>query len=95
MTLTSTTCNDEVARFNRLAATWCNRTGPTRPLHVVNELPLNHVREQIAQRSARPVGELHGLRVAVGCGGGLVCEPLAARGAWVVSVDGKPGATAF
>jgi len=80
--------NDEVARFNRLAATWWNREGPMRPLHVVNELRLGYVLEQIAQRFGRPVGALQGLRIAdIGCGGGLMCEPLSARGARQVGVD--------
>lgn len=84
----STIRNDEVARFNRLAATWWNREGPMRPLHVVNELRLGYVLEQIAQRFGRPVGALQGLRIAdIGCGGGLMCEPLAARGARQVGVD--------
>ena len=88
MTPSSTIRSDEVARFNRLAATWWNRSGPMRPLHVVNELRLGYVLEQIAQRFTRPVGALQGLRIAdVGCGAGLMCEPLAARGAWVVGVD--------
>jgi 2-polyprenyl-6-hydroxyphenyl methylase / 3-demethylubiquinone-9 3-methyltransferase len=88
MTPTSTIRSDEVARFNRLAATWWNRTGPMRPLHVVNDLRLGHVLEQISQHFARPVGALQGLRIAdVGCGAGLMCEPLAARGALVVGVD--------
>lgn len=84
----STVRPEEVARFNRLAATWWDRSGPMRPLHVVNDLRLGHVLEQIAQRFGRPAGALQALRIAdIGCGAGLMCEPLAARGALVVGVD--------
>ncbi len=84
----STVRTDEVARFNRLAATWWNPAGPMRPLHVVNALRLHYVLEQIAHHHRRPVGDLAGLRIAdIGCGAGLMCEPLAARGARVVGVD--------
>jgi 2-polyprenyl-6-hydroxyphenyl methylase/3-demethylubiquinone-9 3-methyltransferase len=84
----STIRDDEVERFNRLAATWWNNAGPMRPLHVINGLRLGYVLERIAQRFARRHGDLHELRVAdIGCGAGLMCEPLASRGAQVVGVD--------
>ena len=84
----STVRSDEVARFNRLAATWWNTEGPMRPLHVINTLRFGYVLEQIARCFKRPVGDLHALRIAdIGCGAGLMCEPLAARGARVVGVD--------
>ena len=80
--------SEEVERFNRLAATWWNSAGPMRPLHVINGLRLGYVLEQIAHRFGRAPGDLHRLRVAdIGCGAGLMCEPLAARGAHVVGVD--------
>ena len=84
----STIRADELARFNRLAASWWNSDGPMRPLHVMNNLRLGYVLEQIAERFGRLPGELQGLRIAdIGCGAGLMCEPLAARGAQVIGVD--------
>jgi 2-polyprenyl-6-hydroxyphenyl methylase/3-demethylubiquinone-9 3-methyltransferase len=84
----STIRSDEVARFNRLAVTWWNSDGPMRPPHVINGLRLGYLLEQIADRFGRRVGDLQGLHIAdIGCGAGLMCEPLAARGAQVVGVD--------
>ncbi len=84
----------EIERFNRLSKTWWNREGPMRPLHVVNALRLQHVVEQVTlhyglQETNKP---LEGLSVLdVGCGGGLMAEPLARLGAQVVGVDASPG----
>lgn len=79
---------DEIARFNRLASTWWDPTGPMRPLHVTNTLRTGWVLDRIAAHWGRPRGDLGGLRVAdIGCGGGLMCEPLAALGARVTGVD--------
>ena len=84
----STIRSAEVERFNRLAATWWNSVGPMRPLHVINGLRLGYVLEQIARRFGRPPDDLTGLRVAdIGCGAGLMCEPLAIRRAQMVGVD--------
>jgi 2-polyprenyl-6-hydroxyphenyl methylase/3-demethylubiquinone-9 3-methyltransferase len=84
----STVRLEEVERFNRLAATWWDSTGPMRPLHVINALRLGYVLEEIARRFGRAWGALDGLRIAdIGCGAGLMCEPLAARGAQVVGID--------
>jgi 2-polyprenyl-6-hydroxyphenyl methylase / 3-demethylubiquinone-9 3-methyltransferase len=78
---TSTVRPEKVGRFNRLAATWRDRAGPLRPLHVVNDLPHGHLLEQVAQRFGRPVDALQALRNAdIVCSAGLMCEPLAARG---------------
>ncbi|MFY7866876.1 bifunctional 2-polyprenyl-6-hydroxyphenol methylase/3-demethylubiquinol 3-O-methyltransferase UbiG [Roseateles sp.] len=84
----STIRSEEIARFNRLAATWWDSSGPMRPLHVINSLRLDYVLAQIARHCGRPHGDLRGLRIAdIGCGAGLMCEPLAAAGASVVGVD--------
>lgn len=83
----------EIERFNRLSATWWDSHGPMRPLHVVNALRLGHVVDQIARHLGRSAAErLDGIRILdVGCGGGLMSEPLARLGAQVVGVDASPG----
>jgi 2-polyprenyl-6-hydroxyphenyl methylase/3-demethylubiquinone-9 3-methyltransferase len=88
-----TAITSEIDRFNRLSATWWNSDGPMRPLHVVNGLRLGHVVEQTTQHLGRPAaGKLDGIRILdVGCGGGLMSEPLARMGAQVVGVDASPG----
>jgi 2-polyprenyl-6-hydroxyphenyl methylase/3-demethylubiquinone-9 3-methyltransferase len=81
----------EVERFSRLAAEWWNPNGKFKPLHKFNPVRLAYIRDQVAARfgrdphSARP---FDGLRVLdIGCGGGLLCEPLARLGAMVVGAD--------
>ena len=88
-----TAITSEIERFNRLSATWWNSEGPMRPLHVVNALRLDYVVEQIATYLGRDKKDaLTGLRILdVGCGGGLMSEPLARLGASVVGIDASPG----
>ena len=82
---------DEVERFSRQAAEWWNPTGKFKPLHKFNPVRLAYIREQVAMnfgsdlRSIRP---FEGLRMLdIGCGGGLIAEPLARLGAEVVGAD--------
>lgn len=78
----STTINmREVSQFSDLAEHWWDENGAFAPLHRINP-----VRLPIIKRWA---GELKGKRVLdVGCGGGIVCEPLARMGAKVTGIDG-------
>ncbi len=80
---------DELERYNRLADTWWNPQGPMRPLHVLNQLRLQRVQAMVEVHAGRAVGDgLAGLRVLdVGCGAGLLCEPLALAGAQVTGID--------
>ncbi len=70
----------ELAKFSALAHRWWDPTSEFRPLHEINPLRLAHL-EDLA-------GGLAGKRVAdVGCGGGILAEAMAAKGAQVVGID--------
>ena len=81
----------EVERFSRLAAEWWNPHGKFRPLHKFNPVRLEWIRNEIARhfgRDALAPLPLSGLRILdIGCGGGLVCEPLARLGADITGAD--------
>ena len=85
---------DEVARFSALAAEWWDAEGPMRPLHRLNPVRLAYVKERLAGHFARDVrtsGALQGLRILdIGCGAGLVSEPLTRMGATVTGIDPSP-----
>jgi len=81
----------EIERFSRMAADWWNPKGKFRPLHKFNPVRLAYIREQACARfgrDPRSVQPLEGLRLLdIGCGGGLLCEPMARLGAKVIGVD--------
>jgi 2-polyprenyl-6-hydroxyphenyl methylase/3-demethylubiquinone-9 3-methyltransferase len=81
----------ELARFAALAAEWWNPHGKMAPLHKFNPVRLGYVRDAACRqfgRDAKRLDCLHGLRVLdIGCGGGLLSEPLARLGAEVVGAD--------
>ncbi len=83
----------EIERFNRLSTTWWNNEGPMRPLHVVNTLRLGYIASRIEQHFGLAHGApLTGLRILdLGCGGGLLSEPLARLGANVLGIDASQG----
>jgi 2-polyprenyl-6-hydroxyphenyl methylase/3-demethylubiquinone-9 3-methyltransferase len=73
----------EVAKFNALAARWWDPEGDFRPLHQINPLRLDWIR-QGAQLSGRRV-------VDIGCGGGILTESMAEAGATVTGIDMADG----
>jgi 2-polyprenyl-6-hydroxyphenyl methylase/3-demethylubiquinone-9 3-methyltransferase len=81
----------EVERFSAMAAEWWDPSGKFRPLHKFNPVRLAYIRDQVAARFGRDphaAKPFEGLRILdIGCGGGLLCEPMARLGAEVVGVD--------
>ena len=72
---------DEVEKFGSLAARWWDKDSEFKPLHDINPLRLNYIKEQYG-------GSIKGKRILdVGCGGGILCESLALEGAEVVGID--------
>jgi 2-polyprenyl-6-hydroxyphenyl methylase/3-demethylubiquinone-9 3-methyltransferase len=81
----------EIARFESMAADWWDPDGKFRPLHRMNPLRIGYIRDRICARLGRdPLAPkpLSGLRILdIGCGGGLLSEPMARLGATVTGVD--------
>lgn len=81
----------EVAKFSKLSAEWWDPNGKMAPLHKINPLRLAYIRDAACRkfsRNAKSLNCLSGLRVLdIGCGAGLLCEPLTRLGAQVIGVD--------
>jgi 2-polyprenyl-6-hydroxyphenyl methylase/3-demethylubiquinone-9 3-methyltransferase len=85
----------EVAKFSKLSAEWWDPRGKMAPLHKINPLRIGYIRDAACRkfdRNARSLSCLSGLRILdIGCGAGLLCEPLSRLGAQVIGID--PSAT--
>ncbi|WP_343116319.1 bifunctional 2-polyprenyl-6-hydroxyphenol methylase/3-demethylubiquinol 3-O-methyltransferase UbiG [Ostreiculturibacter nitratireducens] len=88
---TGTVDANEVAKFEAMAAEWWDPTGKFKPLHMMNPCRLDYIARQIAEEFGRDLNEpepFAGLRILdIGCGGGLLSEPMARLGAEVVGAD--------
>jgi len=84
----------EVAKFSELSQEWWDPKGKMAPLHKINPLRLGYIRDAACRkfdRNARSLNCLSGLRILdIGCGAGLLCEPLTRLGAQVIGVDPSP-----
>ena len=94
MSATTTVDAAEIARFAAIAARWWDDNGPMRPLHKLNPIRLQWIKGEICKRFARdPKGAdaLASVRILdVGCGAGILAEPLARMGAAVTGIDPSP-----
>lgn len=91
----STVDADEIAKFEAMAAEWWDPNGKFKPLHMLNPCRLDYITAQIAAEFGRDLSDnlpFTGLRILdIGCGGGLLSEPMARLGAEVVGADAAGG----
>ena len=84
----------EIERFSRIADEWWDPSGKFAPLHRLNPVRIGYIRDRAAahwQRDALSGSPLKGLSLLdIGCGGGLLSEPMARLGAPVTGVDAAP-----
>lgn len=89
--MVSTVDASEVAKFEAMAAEWWDPHGKFKPLHMMNPVRLDYITTQIAgefDRDLSAPNPFQGLRILdIGCGGGLLCEPMARLGAEIIGVD--------
>src|SRR6202167_2776660 len=82
---------EEVARFSRMSGQWWDTHGPMAALHKFNPVRLAYLRDRVAghlDRDGKRLDSLKGLRILdIGCGGGILSEPLARLGASMVGAD--------
>ena len=84
----------EIAKFEAMATEWWDPNGKFKPLHMLNPTRLDYITRQIAAEFGRDLTmplPFAGLRLLdIGCGGGLLAEPMARLGADVVGADAAP-----
>ena len=80
----------EIDKFSKLASEWWDPNGKFKPLHRFNPVRLNYIKKSILDNlKKRSSGKsLKNIKVLdIGCGGGLLCEPLSKLGAKVIGID--------
>lgn len=82
---------DEIAQFTAIADSWWDPDGDFRPLHQINPVRLTYIRDGIARHFGRDIRAEQPLKdlniIDIGCGGGLLSEPLKRLGANVTGID--------
>lgn len=81
----------EIQNFSKDSSRWWDENGPFKPLHRLNPVRLSYIKQQICQHFGRDFESFKsydGLSILdIGCGGGLVCEPMARLGGNVTGID--------
>ena len=82
---------EEIERFSRIADEWWDPAGKFKPLHRINPLRIEYIKQQLChhfRRDETAPAPLAGLTLLdIGCGGGLLCEPMRRLGAEVTGID--------
>lgn len=88
----------EIEKFAAMADDWWSVDGKFKPLHALNPVRVGFIRDAVCKHFGRDPfkpGPLDGLSILdIGCGGGLLCEPLARLGATVTGIDATPDSIA-
>ena len=87
----TTASEREVKRFEDLAGQWWDTEGPFAPLHRINPVRLTFIRDHLCAHFGCDVTQKKPFKnlsiIDIGCGGGLICEPLSRLGAQVMGID--------
>ena len=89
--MTSTINKEEIQKFSRLADEWWDVNGKFKPLHMFNPIRIEYITSMLKQHfkiNNSKINFLNGLNILdIGCGGGLISEPMARLGAKVTGID--------
>ena len=82
---------EEIRKFEKLAHEWWDPHGKFKPLHKFNPIRIQYIKEKLTQYISKNTNSLFPLKkikiLDIGCGGGLISEPLSRLGADVTGVD--------
>ena len=89
--MTTTINKEEIQKFSKLADEWWDVNGKFKPLHMFNPIRIEYITEKIKPHfklKEKETSFLNGLRILdIGCGGGLISEPMARLGGLVTGID--------
>ena len=89
--MTSTINKEEIQKFSKLADEWWDVNGKFKPLHMFNPIRIEYITGKIKQHfkiNADNLNYLKGLNILdIGCGGGLISEPMARLGGRVTGIE--------